>query len=312
MNNNTGREQLTTWSSDIWSRIDRAVHDEAKRTKVAQRILPLYGPLADGDDNVPADNIKDDNTTLTAQRGATTALTEIGVRFAMTQQQVGGEEQVSTAVTLATRATNWISRAEDLLIFQGQDVQDRGNQGEQDLFKRVDPEPKKEPNTDAGLLGAADEAVPVEPLKGDDGNPITDADGRHKYGENTFAKVAQAYSLLQAKGHYGPYALVLHADIFADAHAPLPTTLIMPADRIKALVGQDAEGRHMFYGTGALKPSTGLMFSLGGDAIDLVSGNGVVTTFMQKDTANMYQFRVVERFTMRLKDKRALVRLDFN
>src|SRR5215217_1504749 len=169
--NNTGREQLTTWSSEIWRRIDRAVHDEAKRTKVAEKILPLYGPLADGDDNVPADNIKDDNTTLTAKRGATTALTEIGVRFAMTEQQVGGEEQVPTAVTLATRATNWLSRAEDLLIFQGQDIQDGGNQGEDDLFRRVDPEPKKDPNTDAGLLGAADEAVPVEPLKGDDGNP---------------------------------------------------------------------------------------------------------------------------------------------
>src|SRR5215217_2910753 len=119
MNNNTGREQLP-WGPQIWNRIDQAVHDEAKRTKVAAKFVPLYGPLADSDDNVPAADIQLQGTTLTAKRGATITLTEIGVPFAMTQQEVAGEERSSTAVDLATRATNRLSQAMDLIVFQGQ------------------------------------------------------------------------------------------------------------------------------------------------------------------------------------------------
>jgi Encapsulating protein for peroxidase len=39
-----------------------------------------------------------------------------------------------------------------------------------------------------------------------------------KYGEQTFEAVAKAYSLLQKNSHYGPYALVLHSEVYA---APL-------------------------------------------------------------------------------------------
>jgi uncharacterized linocin/CFP29 family protein len=303
MDNNNGRESLP-WSTAIWDRIDAAVHEEAKRTKVAARFVPLYGPLANADDNVPADTIQVGETTLTADRGVTTVLIEIGAGFAMTQQQVEGEENLSTAVTLATRATNFLSQGEDLIIFQGQE----GNEGNKaELIRRVNPQPKQDGR---GLLEAAEQFIDVQPMKDENENPII-VEGIKKYGENTFAMVALAYSRLQEKGHYGPYALVLHANAFADTHAPLEGTLIMPADRIKSLLGKDSEGRHMFYGTGTLLSDTGLMMSLGGNTIDLASGNGVVTTFVQKDTANLYQFRVVERFTVRLKDKSALVRLNF-
>jgi hypothetical protein len=56
------------------------------------------------------------------------------------------------------------------------------------------------------------------------------------YGENTFAAVTQAYSVLEANGQYGPFALTLHNVPYADAFAPLPYTLIMPADRIAPLM----------------------------------------------------------------------------
>jgi uncharacterized linocin/CFP29 family protein len=308
-----GREQLP-WSQEVWNRIDRAVHDEAKRTKVAEQFLRLYGPVADSVDNVPAVAIQLQGTTLTVQRGATTTLTEIGVPFAMTQQQVEGEEQLSTAVDLATRATNVLSQAMDHIIFQGQKRTTRRGNKLIPLLQGVDPQPRiNHPDPVGGLLNTPNlKAVPVDPLLDNVGNPITDAAGRHKYGENTFAGVVQACAELQTEGHSGAYAFVAHPYIFADAHAPPPGSLFIPADSIRALMGKDAEGGHMFYGTGALEPSTGLMCSVGGSTMDLVSGNGIVTTFVQKDTANMYQFRVVERFTVRVKDETALVRLDFN
>ena len=43
-NMNFGREKLP-WSQELWKRIDETVHTECKRTKVAGKFLPLYGPI---------------------------------------------------------------------------------------------------------------------------------------------------------------------------------------------------------------------------------------------------------------------------
>src|SRR5262249_48649691 len=154
--------------------------------------------------------------------------------FALTRQQVAGEAQLCTAVTLATRAANLLSQAEDLTIFQG-------DQGFRDpLFKRVR---HGAGSAGSGLLQASKQTIPISPVETDP----------KRYGENSFAAVARAYSLLQSQGHYGPYALVLRTEVYADTFAPLPETLAMPADRIKPLVPLG------FYGAGTLPPSTGLL-----------------------------------------------------
>jgi uncharacterized linocin/CFP29 family protein len=125
------------------------------------------------------------------------------------------------------------------------------------------------------------------------------------FGENTFAAVAKGYSTLQDKGHYGPYVLVLEPKIYADTYAPLATTLIMPADRIKPLVPAG------FYGTGTLPPLTGLLISLGGNSMDYVAGYPATTGFMQQDVEDQYRFRVSERFAFRFKDFSAVIKLVF-
>ncbi len=40
---NLGREKLD-WSKDIWDRIDQAVHNECKRTKIAAKLVGLAVP----------------------------------------------------------------------------------------------------------------------------------------------------------------------------------------------------------------------------------------------------------------------------
>jgi uncharacterized linocin/CFP29 family protein len=87
--------------------------------------------------------------------------------------------------------------------------------------------------------------------------------------------------------------------------APLKSTLIMPADRIKPLVTGG------FYGTGTLPPFTGVLVSLGGNTMDLVVGMDAITAFLQEDTEGGCQFRVFERFTLRVKDVTAVIKLDF-
>lgn len=287
-----GRENLD-WNKDIWDRIDRAVHDEAKRTMIARRFMPIYLTTSDAK-TVPADKIENPAAEiLNIDEGEVNPIFEILSGFALTQQQISTERDVSTAVTLATRATNLLAQAEDILIFQG-------NNGikVKSLFidKRV-----RTRNSDfgSGLIDAALETINV---------PFADAhpkDNGRRYGEETFTAIAQGYANLQDRGHYGPYALILQTIPYADTYRPLRDTLIMPADRIKSLVTEQ------FYGTGTLPPYTGLLLSLGGNTMDLAVGLDSITAFLQEDTEGLAQFRVYERFTLRLKDATAIVKFDF-
>jgi uncharacterized linocin/CFP29 family protein len=317
---NQGRDKVH-WSQDVWDRIDRAVHDEVMRTRVAEQFLPIHLVIP-RTTSVLADIITITSTdpttqTLTVDEGATTRLNEYWVEFALTPQQMDHETGDinelghSTAVTLATRAANILAQAEDLVIFQGQNAINDPNS----LFKttvRSRGVPADTGLLDLPLPGQSQppllppvQVVPVQRLP----NPTQPGS---IYGENTFGAVTDAYSILQGKGHYGPYALVLQTTPYADTHAPLPTTLIMTADRIAPLMTAG------FYGTGTLPSNlptkvsfTGLLVSLGGNTMDLVVGLDATTAFMQQDTDGAYRFRVVERFALRLKDTTAVIRLEF-
>jgi len=240
-----------------------------------------------------------DGQSLGVDETATTPLVEILADFKLTAQQVDREEELMTAVTLATRAANLIAQAEDVLIFQGQAAVEGPQQ--HPLF-RDGKVRLLSGNAGTGLLGGlpANQIINVPPI---------DA-AEQRFGENTFKEVAEAYSRLQsgeglAQAHYGPYALVLHHEPYADTYAPLATTLIMPADRIKPLVTAG------FYGTGTVPPLTGLLVSLGGNTMDLVVGMDVTTSFLQEDPDGRYRLRVWERFALRRKDETATIELKF-
>lgn len=318
-NNNLGRDKLP-WSQEIWNRIDQAVHDECERTKIARKVLPMYGPVSSGELIVASDTIVRDGQTLTVNEAATIPLIELLVEFTLTLQQVEREAELMTAMTLATRAANLLAQAEDVVIFQGQSAID-GNGGPQHpLFVQNRVRARSGP-AGTGLLRAADGNQPVQVIQVNAIPPVNPGDPP-RFGERTFGAVADGYSRLQSgaglqQAHYGPYALVLHNEPYADTYAPLATTLIMPADRIKPLM---TEG---FYGTGTLPSSpvlgappnvretTGILVSLGGNTMDLVVGMDSITAFLQEDTEGRYRFRVYERFALRLKDTSSVIRLEF-
>jgi uncharacterized linocin/CFP29 family protein len=276
---NLGRDSVA-WSQDVWTRVDQAVHDEIQRTGIASKLMPISGPMPDAA-TVPADVI--DESTMTVSEDAVLPVVELSVEFGLTPQQVDTEAALSTAETLATRAANLLAQAEDLLIFQG----DKATASP--IFGMV----KTRGAAGKGLIGASTETVEVE------------HSGNGGYGEQTVRAVARAYSLLQSKGQYGPYALVLRTEEYADTFEPLPNTLVMPADRIKPLMNQG------FYGTGTLPEVTGLLLSLGGASMDVMVGVDPVTAFLQIDQDGIHRFRVFERFALRVKDPSAIVRLQF-
>jgi hypothetical protein len=121
MNGMTGRELPEIWktNTDIWNRIDMAVDQEQKRTAVAEKFLPLHGPVPRGEYTYPSDRILNEQP-LRIEEPDTVNLIELVVE--MTEQQVANEikDDQMTAVTLATRAGNHLIQAVDVVIFQGQ------------------------------------------------------------------------------------------------------------------------------------------------------------------------------------------------
>jgi uncharacterized linocin/CFP29 family protein len=316
MGNNLGRDKVP-WGQDVWNQIDQAVHNESQRTRIVRRFLPIHGPVSPGALTIPTDSVVSDGPTLAVQEATTIPLIELLVEFTLTLQQVHREEELKTAITLAMRAANLLAQAEDVVLFQGQPAID-GSQGgpQHPLFAQNMVRARSGP-AGRGLLFAPEEAVQrglidnvarqvvqVPPLPQDPPHP------QAIWGERTFGAVSEAYSILQsgqnlAQAHYGLYALSLHHQAYADTYAPLPTTLIMPADRISPLVTKG------FYGSGTLLPQRGVLVSLGGNTMDLVVGMDTTTAFQQEDTEGRYRFRIYERFALRLKDPTGAIRLEF-
>src|ERR1700676_2935935 len=83
---NLGRDKLT-WSGEIWNTIDKAVHDEVQRTKIAAQFLPLYSVEANTT-KVPSDAV-DPNSgpVLSVSEGDHIPLVEIWAEFALTEPQ---------------------------------------------------------------------------------------------------------------------------------------------------------------------------------------------------------------------------------
>jgi uncharacterized linocin/CFP29 family protein len=325
-----GRSKIP-WSKDVWDRIDAAVALEVKRTRIAGRFLSIR-QVPPKTTSVPTDSYGFKagaggvGGIFGVDEGATVRLNEYYVEFELTPQQVDQEEGDfknlghSTAVTLATKAANILAQAEDLIVFQGQNASAAGPFASGQVQMLTPNQPQ-----DTGLLNfvvganvpgpgpltvAPAPLITVVPVP-----PLAPAVPGVIYGPNTFEGVAKAYSLLQAAGHYGPYALVLETIPYADSFAPLPATLTLTADRIKPLVTSG------YFGTGTLPPNAppapvapyyGVLVSLGGNTMDLVTGIEPIAAFQQEDTTGNFRFRVLQRFALRVKDPTGIVILQFN
>jgi uncharacterized linocin/CFP29 family protein len=298
---NLGRDKLAAWTTDTWNEIDKTVHDVAVESRVARHFLPIVPMPDQPGGTVPADIIdplpsSPSNASLnflTINQGITIPIFKISVGFSLTEAQLH-ESDLSTALTLAARAANLLSQAEDLLIFQGEKAK------QANLFtSKIVSLTGSAPNP--GLVEAsAQQKVDVSLL----------ANSQDKYGENTFGAVAKAYSILQGNGYYRDDALILPTAVYADTWNPLPSTLQTPADRIMNGLAKKA-----FLSTGTLPSNIGILVSPGEDTMDLVVIMDAITAYLGQDTnkPESYNFQVTERLALRIKVKEhpAVVRLDF-
>jgi hypothetical protein len=292
------------FTPEIWNHIYQVIQEEFRRTRVFARLLPSIGPVSDAL-TVPGDvaSFDEKQKRLTVDERLTTGFTEPIVQLALTVKQVQNEEELKTAVTLATRAANTLALAQDILIARGP-----GN----DQFKIFEL-------GQVQLQDGPPEVGLVDPKLDDDQkiavDPVSKSGEPKRYGENAFEAVAKAYTRLYSVfGFPPPYAAVFPPFPYADTWAGPPTTLLATADRIKPLV---TDG---FYPSLALpvddpkdptSPSIGIVFAPHGNTMDLVIGIDPTMTFQQKDNLGLYLFRVFMRFALRIKEKGAVVQLRF-
>jgi uncharacterized linocin/CFP29 family protein len=269
-----GREALN-WTTETWTAIDRAIHEENLRAGVTAKVIPLLGPLPDAL-AVPAETI--DAGTMTVDGDRLLPLVELSIEFALTRKQVDLERELGTAVTLTRRAASLLTQAEDLAVLQGDAALANGQ-----MPNRV----RAQGAAGQGLVAAATDTIDG------DGGP-----------EGIFRAVAEAYALLQARSHTGPYGLLLEPERYAATVEPVEGTSVLVSERIRGLV----QG---FFGTAALPEDSGVLVSVGGDTVDLVVGADPTLAFLSIDGEDRFRFRVFERFALRVKDPGACVRLKF-
>ncbi len=125
------------WTDEQYNRITQTVSAEAQRTRVASKFLPVY-------EAVPAEDVAVANLGLSVSKETPkrfevlstpeTLLATLAVKVYVRNHEAADPE-MQAALTMFRRAANYIARAEDALMFNGQP-----DQGEppNDLDKRIE------------------------------------------------------------------------------------------------------------------------------------------------------------------------------
>jgi uncharacterized linocin/CFP29 family protein len=325
---NPGQDKLAAyWGPEIWKRINDAVDEEVGRVRVAGKIFkvqPYPGQSSITDDS--------ENPDGSITEGKTKTVVEFSAPFPLTQGQVENEASLGNAVTNSRRKARTLMLFEDVVILQGKGAFDA---------KGFIKEPGQDKIT-VSQPGALDEGLVYKPFRGtrpgngDPGDPeepknwhedrdnfvrikshFADDVGKDGviWGDGTFIGVVKGIAKLNAKGHPGPYALILPPRVYADTYTQGTNRLTTVADQIKPLVTGG------FVQSGSLPVEKlpaggdgdqfGLLVSLGGDPVVIGVAQDPVTGYLSQDEGGNHNFRVVERFAVVAREPDALVRLEF-
>jgi uncharacterized linocin/CFP29 family protein len=273
------------WTEEQWNLVQQTVRDEARKVRVAASFLPFYGPLPPEAASVPLQELQAPAGNMRVDDGRTRRLTTISNIVELQRHQVA-QPDLSSALSLFRRAANIIARVEDRLVFMGQ--------------PREDPDP-----AEIGVNPPTFRVTGGEQFRGliahaaRQGNSLVVAPGSDS--GTLVTAVAAAIANLEGNGHLHPFALVLGARLFIAAHTPEANSLVLPADRIKPLL----EGPMLRSST--IHPDEGLVVALAGDPVDLVVASDIGVQFLLITPEPRYTFRVAERFSLRIKQRDAIV-----
>jgi uncharacterized linocin/CFP29 family protein len=298
------------WTGEQWARVNQVVQEEASRARVAATFVPLIGPLPGSTDFVRRERIQypvrpgappPPNNQIGIDDRTVIQLATLQVRVPVRGAQMADPEMTSV-LTLFRRAANVLARLEDAVVFRG-----------------LVPDPAFPPQTRfrppeglAGLPGiweimggeiteglwttaAPRQWIRIRAL------PIR---GR---GQRLVRAVSRAIGLLESRGHFGPFAVVLGQGLFLVAQTPDQDSLVLPQDRIIPFLGGNSLLRSST--VSALNGFSGLVVALGGAPIELVIATDVCVQFLQLTAEPVFLFRVFERMVLSIKEPDAIIQL---
>jgi uncharacterized linocin/CFP29 family protein len=269
------------WSDEQWDRVKRAIQEEADRARVAATFLQLFGPLPASADFVRREEITVGNQ-ITIADTETIRLPTLQVKVHLRGAQMS-DPDLTSALALFQRAANLLARLEDALIFNGQPNEGQPPAGGPPNIWEV-----RGGQRSRGLLDA--------------GAPSVDAPAD---GESLVKAVSDAIGILEAAGHFGPFALALGQKLFLAAQTPNAGSLVLPQDRIIPFLG----GGGSLVRSSTLPDTMGVVVALGGAPVELVIATDVSLNFLQVTPDPMFVFRVYEKMALRIKEPDAIVAL---
>ena len=286
----TQNDQQVPWTDEQWARVNQVIQEEARRARVAATFLPLYGPLPPSTDFVREETISVGPPLSIADR-TTIQLPTLQVKVNVRGAQLADPEMTSV-LALFRRAANLLARLEDAMIFNGQ------------------PGPNLPPTASPlsiwevrggqaweGLVRPASPAVTVT-------IPPPAAAPFPGPGQLLVAGISEAIGILEAGGHFGPFAVALDQNLFLTAQTPDTNSLVLPQDRVIPFLG----GGPLVRST-TLPAKSGVVVALGGAPVELVVATDVSLGFLQITTDPKFVFRVFEKIALRIKQADAIVRL---
>jgi uncharacterized linocin/CFP29 family protein len=269
------------WTDEQWVRVNQVIQDEASRARVAATFLPLYGPLPPDTDFVRAEEISDGVSPITIEDRTTIKLSTLQVNVSLRGAQMADPEMTSV-LALFRRAANILARLEDAMVFNGQTAENHGPQ-------QGAPPAVWEVHGGQHTLGLLRD-VPE----------IRDAVN----GNDLVTEVSNAIGMLEGRGHFGPFAVVLDRRFFTAVQTPNAGSLVLPQDRIIPFLGGGSLLR-----SSTLPEYSGVVVALGGAPVELVIATDVSLTFLQVTLDPMFVFRVFEKMVLRVKNANAIVAL---
>ena len=292
-----GNDQVP-WSEEQWARVSQTVQKEAARARVAASFLPLVGPLPPDTDFVrggeltyPANATPPPPQNMHVNDRTVIQLASLQVRVQLRGAQVA-DPNLTSALEMFRRAANVLARLEDAIVFRGQ------------LNTAQGPPPGAIPQLPAiwKVTGGAtskglyDWAVSNSMRKR---GPLAPT------GPQLVQDIARLIGVLEGRGHFGPFAVVLGEDLFAVAQDPT-ASMVLPSDRIVPFLGGGPLLR-----SSTLPPADGFVVALGAAPFELVIATDVSVNFLQITLDPEFVFRVHEKIALRAKEPSAIAWLEF-
>jgi uncharacterized linocin/CFP29 family protein len=304
------------WTDEQWNRVCKTVCEEAQRTRVAAKFLPIYGPV--GSEEVAVPNVALDNNPnrLTVNSLPDTTLATLSVLVHVRNHEAADPE-LQAVLTMFRRAANLIARTEDGLMFGGQP-----RVGMPPRFRPRGPIVVTGGRAQQGLLGnrfglpAGDQtARPGTPRRAHSvsihtpGRPgplvdaVTGATDIAAVGKQMISKIVNAIGLLESSGYGPPYACVLDGSLYEAVNTPAPS-LIAPRQTILPLL----QGGPLLRSS-MLLAGCGILVAYESGQVEQVLASDITVKFLQVSLEPRFVFRVSERLALRVRDWSAIVNL---